>query len=244
MTISPKLAKKEPPVRKISAFVYGMAFAVLTGIGGISAFSKELLMKTKIMITFFLMILPLLSKAECPDLKGNVVIFGGRGATTSQMQQCYPDFTSFSNVEGEQYIRCLARKIDQSEALPDGQKFVIAGHSSGAVQAERLAQSVKDKSKIRLVLLEGFGSPLNQKGVETTCWYAQNGKLQGMNASSMKNPKVCLGQIKSFVAPQCQTSLCLHLSLVNSNVEGNLNLTNVLTHGLKNCQGNFEWLNH
>lgn len=201
-------------------------------------------MKIKGWILFCFFVVPAISNAECPRIRGNVVVFGGRGSTTAEMQTCYPDFLSLSNIDGEQFVACLAQQIDAFAPGADKEKFVIVGHSSGAAQAERLVRRVKEKSKVRLVLLEGFGSPANQRGVETTCWYAQNGKTEGMNASYMQNPANCLGQVRSYSAPWCNNSLCLHLSLVNRNVRADLNRTNVFTDGLKNCQGNLEWLNH
>lgn len=194
------------------------------------------------LIVLILLFLSAAANADCPRIRGNVVIFGGRGSTTPEMRQCYPDFLAFSNVDGDKFVSCLAQQIDNSAPAADGRKLVIVGHSSGAAQAERLAHAVKDKSKIRLVLLEGFGSPANQRGVDTTCWYAQNGKLEGMNASYMKNPADCTGRVKSYAASWCDTPLCLHVSLVNRTVPADLNRTNVFTEGLKNCQGNLEWL--
>jgi hypothetical protein len=200
-------------------------------------------MRTKIFGLALSILLPLVASAQCPKIQGQAVIFGGRGSTTVEMQGCYPDFLALSNVEGDKFIACLAKQIDAIEPLSLEQKFVIAGHSSGAAQAERLVQTIKDKSKVRLVLLEGFASPKNQRGVETTCWYARNGKLEGMNASYMQNPANCTGEIKSFDAPTCNTALCLHLALVNLNVQPDLNRRNVFPDGLKNCQGNMDWLN-
>ncbi len=200
-------------------------------------------MKIKGWFLLCLFALPAVTNADCPRIRGNVVIFGGRGATTAEMQMCYPDFLSLSNVEGKQFIACLAQQIDASSPVAEGQRFVIVGHSSGAAQAERLVHKVKEKSKVRLVLLEGFGSPANQRGVDTTCWYAENGEIEGMNASYMQNPANCLGQVKSYSAPWCKNSLCLHLSLVNRNVRADLDRSNVFVEGLKSCSGNLEWLN-
>lgn len=197
-------------------------------------------MKKNFLILFLTLLAPLRSFADCPQIRGSAIVFGGRGSTTREMQQCYPDLLAFSNVEGHQDIACLAKQIDAG-SFPK-QTIVIAGHSSGAAEAERLAHAVKDKRRIRLVLLDGFGSPANQLGVDTTCWYARNGDLEGMNASSMKNPKACTGRLRIYDAPSCKTSLCLHLSLVNENAPADLNLGTVLATGLKNCKGNREWL--
>jgi hypothetical protein len=185
----------------------------------------------------------MLTLAQCPQLKSKVIVFGGRGSTTAQMNHCYPEFMSYSNIEGDAYVSCLAQQIDRQPTLPNREKFLIVGHSSGAAQAEKLVHAVKNKSKVKLILLEGFGIPAFHEGVETTCWYAKNGNLQGMNAGYMQNPADCRGTVKAFEAPWCNNPLCLHIALVNLNVPAEINKSNVFTDGLNNCQGNMEWLN-
>lgn len=136
-------------------------------------------------------------------------------------------------------LKCLAKQINDRET-----GFIVAGHSSGAAYAERLAQAVHDKSKVRLVLLEGFGSPKNQEGVQTSCWYAKNGALTGFNAPSMLNPKVCPNGASAFNAPWCKTKVCLHISLVNLNTLPNLSPSTVAKQALENCQGPREWIDN
>jgi hypothetical protein len=193
---------------------------------------------------FLLLVLamcPGISGADCPQIQGNTVIFGGRGSETEDMVQCYPTFLALSHKEGSMHVSCLAKQINSS----GGQKFVIAGHSSGAEDAERLVNQVKDKTKVRLVLLEGFAYQANQRGgVKTTCWYAQNTKqsIRGFNAPSMLNPSVCPQPAKAFEADWCHTELCLHLSNVNLNVPSELSRATVLTEGLANCRGNEAWV--
>jgi hypothetical protein len=177
---------------------------------------------------------------DCPSIKGKIgVLFGGDGSRTAPMQPCYPDFVAESRDDGARMIDCFAREIDEMEK--GTQKFIVAGHSTGAVHAEHLAQKVRDKSKIRLVLLEGYGSPLNQRGVETQCWYSKNASGEGFNAPSMKNPEVCPGGAKSSEAPWCKTSVCLHCSLVNLHDPADLGRGN-LGQTFQNCKGNRIWI--
>jgi len=175
---------------------------------------------------------------QCPSIAGKTgVLFGGDLATTKALQPCYQDFVAISKYDAAPLLKCLAQQIDANEV-----GFVVAGHSSGAAYAERLVQAVQDKSKVRLVLLEGFGSPKNQKGVQTSCWYAKNGSLSGFNAPSMLNPKVCPGGAHASEAAWCKTKVCLHVSLVNLNTPANLSPATVAKEALQNCQGNRDWI--
>lgn len=176
----------------------------------------------------------------CPKIKGGVVLFGGDLSVTSQMRPCYPEFLTLSKSDGEKYIDCLADQIECG-AAPE-KKIVVAGHSTGAVHAEHLVQKIRDKSRVRLVLLEGYGSPANQRGVETACWYAKNGKNLGFNAGSMRNRDVCAGGAKSFEAPWCNSEFCLHFSLVNKSAPASLTRSTFGRHGYDDCEGNRAWL--
>jgi hypothetical protein len=103
-------------------------------------------------------------------------------------------------ADGARLIDCFAKQIDAREKSP--KKFIVVGHSSGSVHAEHVVQRVRDKSKVRLVLLEGIGSPQNQKGVETSCWYAKSGAKTGFNGPVMTDKKNCPhGSIPLNVVP-------------------------------------------
>lgn len=126
---------------------------------------------------------------NCPKIRGGVVLFGGDLSSTKQMQPCFPYFLTLSKSDGAKYVECLADQIDCA-AAPD-KKIVVAGHSTGSIHAEHLVQRVRDKNRVRLVLLEGYGAAANQRGVESTCWYGKNGKKTGFNASSMLDRNIC-----------------------------------------------------
>lgn len=176
---------------------------------------------------------------SCPSIEGKIgILFGGDLSDTEAMRPCYPDLVAVSKYDAAPLLDCFAGQIDR---LIDPRKFIVAGHSTGAVHAEHLAQRVKNKSKVHLVLLEGYGSPLNQRGVETTCWYSRNGAMQGFNAGSMLDPKVCAGGANPFDAPWCKTNVCLHVSLVNLHAPEDLT-RGTIGDAFKNCQGNRVWL--
>lgn len=178
---------------------------------------------------------------QCPPLTSNVIVFGGAGSTTLEMKQCYPQFFAVSHDDGSRLIGCLAKQINERNQ----EKFVIAGHSSGATDAENLMRMINDKTRLKLILLEGFAYSQKQRGpVDTTCWYAQNSALgiKGFNAPSMLNANNCPQPAKAYEDKWCQTPFCLHVAMVNTNVRPDLTRMNVLADGLKNCSGNLDWV--
>lgn len=194
--------------------------------------------------------LPAVSNANCEtyNIKNNVIVFGGAGSTTPEMENCYPSFLTYSNDDGGKHVQCLAQQIERTSVASD-QPFVIVGHSSGAAHAQRLIQALSKsgKSKVRLVLLEGFAIEQNQ-GVQTSCWYAKHGLVEGMNASSMKTLKACTDRHvyeDQRAQGACTNPLCLHISLVNLGVPNTVvDKNTAVAQGLKTCSrnGNTEWL--
>ena len=205
-------------------------------------------MNMRLLILTLAIFVPGVSNAACEaiDIKNNVIVFGGNGSTTAEMKDCYPNFLTYSNIDGAKHIKCLANQIENT-AIKLGEPFVIVGHSSGAVQAEQLVQALKlpgSKHKVRLILLEGFANTVNL-GVATACWYAKRGSIEGMNARYMKTLKSCSTKPQVFEDSRCNTPLCLHLSLVNLKAPIDVrDGRTALATGLKNCSGNgnTEWL--
>lgn len=178
----------------------------------------------------------------CPHIDGNVVLFGGVGSTPAAMAPCYPHYLTLSESQTpDQYIQCLATQIDQSV----GDQFIVAGHSSGTVFAEKLAKRVVHKEKIRLVRLDGYGDPGAQKGVKTTCWYAENPDLhlKGPNAGSMLNSSICPQPAHTYKTAHCRTPLCLHLAMINENVPPDIQRNDQVIPSFKQCAGNMSWVN-
>lgn len=204
----------------------------------------------QIRILILALSLPAFSIALCPkyDIKNNVIVFGGAGSTTPQMESCYPQYLTYSNDEGGQHVKCLAEQIEKTATSPD-RPFVIAGHSSGAAHAQMLVQALSKsaRQKARLILLEGFAIQQNQ-GLPTSCWYGKHGSAEGMNAGSMKVLKACTDvhvyEDKRTLGA-CTNALCLHIALVNKAVLATVvDRKTALTTGLANCagNGNTEWL--
>ncbi|MGZ3706004.1 MAG: hypothetical protein ACXWP1_08890, partial [Bdellovibrionota bacterium] len=111
-------------------------------------------------LSLFLLFFSLPALADCPVIRGHVVLFGGNMSTSAQMQPCYPSFTTIGRNEATVpgMLDCLANQINRAK----GEKFVIAGHSTGGVDAEHLARKVSDKSRLHLILLDGYGAKENQ----------------------------------------------------------------------------------
>jgi hypothetical protein len=184
-------------------------------------------------------------KDDCPSIEGKIgIIIGGKGATNDTMKKCYPDsgdLLAVGEPEGKKLINCFVNRIN--ERAKSAEKFIVVGHSSGSAHAENVVKGVRDKSKVRLVLLEGIGNPKIQESVETSCWYAQDGAKMGFNGPVMRDKKNCLRGAKAIDTPQCHGNvLCLHISLVNNKAPADLTRANVFVRGLENCEGNRKWL--
>jgi hypothetical protein len=199
-------------------------------------------MQRLLSLFLFMLPAPMALSAACPHIDGNVVLFGGLGSTQAAMAPCYPHYLTLSeNQNPEQLIQCLATQIDQSV----GDQFVIAGHSSGAAMAEKLAKRVIHKDKIRLVRIDGYGDATAQHGVKTSCWYAENQTLhiKGPNAGSMMNPSICPQPAHVYRTTHCQTQLCLHLQMVNENVPSDIKRKDQVLSSFNQCAGNMSWIN-
>ncbi|MGZ3710390.1 MAG: hypothetical protein ACXVBE_01485 [Bdellovibrionota bacterium] len=169
----------------------------------------------------------------------SIFLFGGATSTKSQVQGCYPaakvEAFGYPPAGGE-----MGRVIATINANPD-RKFIVAGHSSGAKYANRVASQVKNPSRITLVDLDGYAPRSVPKAVHRVCWKAVNGsKLASRNAPSMAQSNNC-EVVKTYTSATCKTRWCLHFALVNKNVPGNLNDRSWITQGYKSCSANLDW---
>jgi len=166
-----------------------------------------------------------------------VILFGGVGSATSSMAKCFPGFLVYSNDEAEGKLDEILREIDSHP----GQKYIVAGHSSGAVHAERVGRKVRNPDQIKLVLLDGYGDEKVQDRVkDSSCWYAMRGNSGSLNSESMK--KICKHP-KKYEDDHCNTAWCLHFSLVNSNAPADLRQGTFRAQGYANCKANLRWVN-
>jgi hypothetical protein len=208
-----------------------------------------------------ILLLSLLLSFSAHASRTSVVLFGGYGATSAQMNcweqgargQAAYDGYFFKGIPfpagagagmesavavGSKTIQSIVKQIDSH---PDVH-FVIAGHSSGAALSNRVAQLVKNPKQIELVDLDGFApSAALQKKVKSTCVYAVNRKtgLTSRNASSMKGN--CANSMK-YEDTSCQTQWCLHFTLVNSKAPANLSGADFKKSGYQGCASNLSWL--
>lgn len=136
--------------------------------------------------------------------------------------------------DGKKLVDLIVTEIDKS---PPGSEFVLAGHSSGSAVTNEVAKRVKTKSKIKLVVLDGFAPNEVPKEVEVTCWSAMNPNtgLKSMNTESMKS----CSDYREIKSVNCRTKQCLHFSIVNSTVAPSLS---DLSRGYENLNPNLQWL--
>jgi hypothetical protein len=136
--------------------------------------------------------------------------------------------------EGKKLVDLIVSEIDKS---PSGSEFVLAGHSSGSALTNEIAKRVKTKSKIKLVVLDGFAPTEVPQQVEVTCWSAMNPNtgLKSMNTESMKS----CSDYREIKSVNCRTQQCLHFSIINSAVPPGLS---DLSRGYENLNPNLQWL--
>ena len=54
---------------------------------------------------------------ECPQIRGNTIIFGGLGSKTSDMEHCYPNFLAVSHGDGGRFVI-----VSQKRLTPDNER--------------------------------------------------------------------------------------------------------------------------
>lgn len=146
---------------------------------------------------------------------------------------------------GSATIDAILANIKAKMAKDPTEKFVIAGHSSGAALSNRLAEKVPNPERVSLYSLDGFAASESlQKRVNTTCVYAYNPEtgLQSRNAGSMKSrcPKA---KQKGYSTTGCSTPWCMHFSIVNKTAPSNLGGgADFIQRGYKGCGANLFWL--
>lgn len=163
-----------------------------------------------------------------------VVYFGGHAASPAQMS-CWAEgarnssygksgveFTAIAypiaspspsqaaaSAAGQASIQRIVSEIDNG---PKDRVYVIAGHSSGASLANRVAELVKNPKQVKLVILDGSrpSASAQQRTRSTTC-YVPRGTV-AFNGASMAS----CGVTKSIDASDCKGNrTCGHFALVN-----------------------------
>jgi hypothetical protein len=224
---------------------------------------------------------PLSYGAEAPDNKPKVLYFGGYLATKAQascwakgakMANSRYDYQGFPWPEG---LRGSGAASAESEAATllitpalkqllspanSKRKFVIAGHSSGAAMANRVAREALSRnprlaSRLTLVALDGFiPSASLRSRVPVICVGARSEHGVSRNFSGMQkcnedtrsaggNPS------RTWVyrdqrAKACQTPWCLHFTVINKATPPTLGQKTWSRRGYEGCTGNanVDWL--
>lgn len=199
--------------------------------------------------------------ATAPSTKPLVVMFGGYGSTTGQInswvQGAKRDTTYGSKFEfageplpsrGWRYPQVAAegkKKIDEwIERLnaDPARQITLVGHSSGSAVAIEIAKRVKNPSRIKLLSLDGFTPRNLPRDVQTTCWSArgaERGGLVGLNRKYLRNCR----NYKEYRPYQCRSQMALHYILINSNAcRAGVNSQNYKTRAYDNLQVNLSFL--
>ncbi len=150
-------------------------------------------------------------------------------------------------ADGEAVINEWVAKIDRASR---GTQFVLVGHSSGAAISNQIAKRIADKTKIKLVVLDGYVPHGLSTEVSWYCWSAvataaPSGEITSTAKTARNTATMMLcpnyNQIK---VSGCTDSMCLHFGLVNLNAaKVGVNSQNFKTKGYEQIQPNLVWLN-
>jgi predicted alpha/beta hydrolase family esterase len=177
-----------------------------------------------------------------------ILFFGGYRSQPAHMQDverlaeaesvileaiAYPSQTSTYEAavrDGKPIIDQWVRRLNSTPAL----KIKIVGHSSGAALAIEVARQVQPRSRVVLVILDGFlPSQTFQQNIQTECWAAIDPTSQ-LRSYNYESTKTCQ-RFNVLEYSGCKTSMCLHFALVNENARQNvITNSNYGTRGYEN----------
>jgi hypothetical protein len=169
-----------------------------------------------------------------------VIFFGGFQSTKDQIQSCYPDFlkvyewgAGIAGVdEALAYINSPANRHKH---------YLIAGHSMGAIYANRVAMRALNPDRLTLVGLDGFSAPgeVHLRVKDSTCWRAKSPDATSMSYGTQRLEDC--GRVRTYSkARQCTNGACLHFALVNTSTT--VTYLNWLASGYRSCRPNRDWI--
>lgn len=186
-------------------------------------------------ISAFALVLLLLSARPIWG-KSTVFFIGGFGATDKQVTMWknlaekdsqYADEFVFNAISigdsgpdagtivsrNQALSQALAQKIN---TLPADQMVILAGHSSGVALVYDIAKKVLNKSKLKIVNLDGFHPNQLQEQFEIYCWSVVDNVQPLLRARNYHVMKSC-NNYREVKTSGCPNSMCLHFVLVNAN---------------------------
>ena len=185
----------------------------------------------------------------------NVLFFGGYMATEHDMivwsdsaKEQRPDLWirttpwvigASASDPLKKYEFIIEHNRRSTENLTD--ETYIVGHSSGCAIANEVASRIPDKTKIRLICLDGFVPYKDQlKNPTTQIWSARQTNILTCYSLNYKN----LEEFPHFNVYEppihpCTHKWALHFSLVNANADDNIL---AISMGYYNCKANLCWL--
>lgn len=172
--------------------------------------------------------------------EAKVFYFGGAKSSKSLLNRCFPEFNNFAFPPSDKEISAI---IEEIKANPN-QKYLLVGHSAGSIYAMNIAKAsgIINRSRLTLIVLDGFRPKEIPANIRTVCWSARNksGK-KSRNYSSMQSD-TC-NEKYTMNADHCDSSSewCLHFSVANPSTPAKL--TDWGGHGYDDCaKDQAEWM--
>ncbi len=167
-----------------------------------------------------------------------VVMIGGALSNESVMHRCFPTFEVVGLGNASSKLPGIATRIASDHS---DQCYVIAGHSSGAIQAINLAQSIasknpaKAKKEVYVVDFDGDSpnASLLNRLAGGKCVNAKTGGQTSRNYSVATNcPKPFQ---TTFVGPKAGGNMYAHFFMVNQHAPTDTSLGNFGSEGYAHC---------
>lgn len=195
------------------------------------------------------------------DRRPRVIYIGGSGATAADVAKWkqgvenIPEYSSNFVFEAraiaprawkrrqvqEQNAKLIQELVEQIDNSPPGAKFILSGHSSGSAVSNEVARRVRDKSKVSLVILDGFFPRNISNQVEKHCWFGVDAS-RGLLSRNAEGMKACR-KSHAVKSKGCRDSMCLHFSMVNSSAARlGINGGNYKLKGYQDLEPNLDWL--
>lgn len=194
-------------------------------------------------------------------LKPKVIFIGGYGATDTDMASWKRQAESVSKYSSEFKFESFAiaprawadtavtaanaalidKLVQEIDSSPPGAKFILSGHSSGSAVSNEVARRVREKSKIGLVVLDGFFPRNVSAEVKTHCWLAVDSQL-GAVSRNAKGMSAC-ARSHAVKTEGCKDSMCQHFTVVNRSAPRvGVNGGNYKQKGYQDLEPMLEWL--
>jgi pimeloyl-ACP methyl ester carboxylesterase len=153
----------------------------------------------------------------------------------------YPSQSSDSASARRDGAALISQWVDRIDQAPAGSQFILAGHSSGAAVADAVALKVKEKSRIKLIVLDGF-LPDPTLLAQAVCWSATDDGAGTLHSLNFATTKTC-PNFHVLRYGGCTNSMCLHFSLINAGARSaGITSSNFAATGYKDLSPTLAWV--